>query len=68
LKQGVGRLIRSETDCGGLLICDVRLTQKSYAKKILAALPPMAQADSYDAFLQALQALTRFSTTDLGRP
>jgi ATP-dependent DNA helicase DinG len=41
LKQGSGRLIRSETDRGVLVICDPRITTKRYGKKFLDALPPM---------------------------
>lgn len=40
LKQGVGRLIRSEDDYGAVVICDPRLTQKSYGRVLLASLPP----------------------------
>jgi ATP-dependent DNA helicase DinG len=41
LKQGAGRLIRSETDHGVLMICDPRLITKSYGKRIWQSLPPM---------------------------
>ncbi|GJL74061.1 ATP-dependent DNA helicase [Nitrosomonas sp.] len=41
LKQGAGRLIRDETDRGVLMICDPRLTAKSYGRKIWQSLPPM---------------------------
>lgn len=41
LKQGAGRLIRDETDRGVLMICDPRLTTKSYGRKIWQSLPPM---------------------------
>ena len=41
LKQGAGRLIRTETDRGVLMICDPRLTDKPYGKRIWKALPPM---------------------------
>jgi ATP-dependent DNA helicase DinG len=41
LKQGAGRLIRSETDRGVLMICDRRLADKPYGRKIWQALPPM---------------------------
>jgi ATP-dependent DNA helicase DinG len=41
LKQGAGRLIRSETDKGVLMICDPRLISKSYGRKIWQSLPPM---------------------------
>ena len=41
LKQGVGRLIRDVTDKGVMVICDPRLTGKSYGKVFLKSLPPM---------------------------
>jgi Rad3-related DNA helicase len=40
LKQGVGRLIRSETDRGVMAILDSRLNTKSYGRKIISSLPP----------------------------
>ncbi len=43
LRQGVGRLIRDETDRGMLMLCDPRLKSKGYGKKILASLPNMPQ-------------------------
>ena len=41
LKQGVGRLIRSETDRGVVAICDPRLVDKPYGRVFRASLPPM---------------------------
>ncbi len=41
LKQGAGRLIRDETDRGVLMICDARLVEKPYGKRIWQSLPPM---------------------------
>lgn len=41
LKQGAGRLIRTETDRGVLVLCDPRLTQKSYGRVFLDSLPPL---------------------------
>lgn len=41
LKQGVGRLIRSEDDRGVIVICDPRLTGKGYGRTFRASLPPM---------------------------
>ncbi len=41
LKQGAGRLIRSETDRGVLVLCDPRLVGKSYGKVFLESLPPL---------------------------
>lgn len=43
LKQGAGRLIRTETDRGVLMLCDPRLVSKGYGKRLLAALPPMTR-------------------------
>ena len=45
LKQGAGRLIRTETDRGLLVICDPRLRQMRYGRRLLAALPPMGRLD-----------------------
>ncbi|TDK20482.1 ATP-dependent DNA helicase [Luteimonas aestuarii] len=42
LKQGVGRLIRTETDRGVLVLCDPRLTQKTYGQVFMDSLPPFA--------------------------
>ena len=41
LKQGAGRLIRSETDRGVLVLCDSRLSSKAYGKMFIKSLPPM---------------------------
>ena len=40
LKQGVGRLIRSDADRGVLVLCDPRLLGKPYGRSFLASLPP----------------------------
>ena len=41
LKQGVGRLIRSEDDYGVVAICDPRMLGRAYGRIFLAALPAM---------------------------
>jgi ATP-dependent DNA helicase DinG len=41
LKQGAGRLIRTETDRGVLMLCDPRLVDKPYGRRIWQSLPPM---------------------------
>jgi ATP-dependent DNA helicase DinG len=64
LKQGAGRLIRRESDQGVLVVCDVRLLQRSYAKQLLAALPPMGRLTSQAEFLAHLLEITKASTTD----
>ncbi len=66
LKQGAGRLIRTEADRGVLVIGDRRLVTRSYGLPLLASLPPMRRlVDEADmsAALDAL-ALTRSSTRD----
>lgn len=58
LIQGAGRLIRSETDKGVLVIGDPRITQRGYGKTILSALPPMKQTRSNVealAFIQTME-------------
>ncbi len=43
LKQGAGRLIRTETDRGVLMICDTRLADRPYGRTLLDALPAMTR-------------------------
>jgi ATP-dependent DNA helicase DinG len=43
LKQGAGRLIRSERDRGLLVVCDPRLAHKGYGARLRKALPPMTR-------------------------
>jgi ATP-dependent DNA helicase DinG len=40
LKQGFGRLIRSGTDRGVVVLCDPRVLTKQYGRELLATLPP----------------------------
>lgn len=58
LKQGAGRLIRSETDRGVLVICDTRLVEKPYGRQIWQSLPPFKRTrerDTVVAFLEGLK-------------
>jgi ATP-dependent DNA helicase DinG len=66
LKQGAGRLIRSETDEGVLVVADERLLTRSYGPALLAALPPLSMLDSEAGLLGELERLrlTRVSTRD----
>ena len=43
LKQGAGRLIRSETDRGLLVVCDPRMATMGYGRRLFAALPAMTR-------------------------
>ncbi|MGQ0714722.1 MAG: helicase C-terminal domain-containing protein [Gemmatimonadaceae bacterium] len=40
LKQGFGRLIRTATDHGVVVLCDPRVVTKSYGRGLLSGLPP----------------------------
>jgi len=55
LKQGVGRLIRSEEDRGVVMICDPRLHSRGYGKALLASLPPMRPTRDLDVVLTMLR-------------
>ena len=60
LKQGAGRLIRRETDQGVLMICDPRLVEKPYGRRIWQSLPPMRRSRRRDeavAFLSVRNSL-----------
>lgn len=57
LKQGAGRLIRRETDQGLLVVCDTRLVQMGYGRRLMAALPPMRRLNDEAEFDEALEDL-----------
>jgi ATP-dependent DNA helicase DinG len=59
LKQGAGRLIRTESDQGVLVLCDNRLVTTGYGRRLMAALPPMHQLQTADALAQSLDALSQ---------
>jgi ATP-dependent DNA helicase DinG len=48
LKQGAGRLIRSESDRGVLMICDPRLVDKPYGRLLWRSLPAMRRTRDVD--------------------
>ncbi|HET9750708.1 MAG TPA: ATP-dependent DNA helicase, partial [Casimicrobiaceae bacterium] len=57
LKQGAGRLIRTETDRGVLMIGDPRLVDKPYGRRIWQSLPAMRRTREIDdvvAFFEPL--------------
>jgi len=58
LKQGAGRLIRSETDRGVLMLCDPRIVDKPYGRKIWQSLPAMKRT-------RELADVVAFFTNDL---
>ena len=58
LKQGAGRLIRSETDRGLLVVCDPRMVSMNYGKRLREALPPMALVTTEAQALEWLSLLS----------
>jgi ATP-dependent DNA helicase DinG len=59
LKQGAGRLIRRETDRGALVVCDNRLVNTGYGRRLLAGLPPMNRIEQLPELLSALRGITK---------
>ena len=57
LKQGAGRLIRTETDRGLLVVCDPRMRQMGYGRRLMAALPAMGVVSDETAALDWLSLL-----------
>ncbi|HWP18755.1 MAG TPA: ATP-dependent DNA helicase [Burkholderiaceae bacterium] len=69
LKQGGGRLIRTETDRGLLVVCDPRLARMHYGRRLLAALPPMRRLASLEdalAWLDELRSRGAVETAGVG--
>jgi ATP-dependent DNA helicase DinG len=62
LKQGAGRLIRRESDKGVLVVCDKRLVETGYGKRLIQALPPMARVSQESVLLEGLKRLTTGAT------
>lgn len=56
LKQGAGRLLRDQNDFGVIVLCDPRITGKSYGKMFLRTLEPMRSTGSITEVEQFLSA------------
>jgi ATP-dependent DNA helicase DinG len=57
LKQGFGRLIRTATDRGVIVLVDPRVISKSYGRTLLEALPPARRlVGAWPAVLEQIQA------------
>ncbi len=70
LKQGAGRLIRSESDRGVLAICDTRLVEKPYGRQIWQSLPPFTrtrEAQTVVRFLESLRDREKGDDGDEGK-
>ncbi|MBB3345114.1 ATP-dependent DNA helicase [Luteimonas sp. RC10] len=71
LKQGVGRLIRTEADRGVLVLCDPRLLGRGYGALFLDSLPPLPRTREIadvEAFFAAPAATILAGETDADLP
>jgi len=48
MKQGAGRLLRDQDDYGVIVLCDPRLSSKSYGRTFLTSLEPMPKTRSIE--------------------
>ena len=63
-----GKYLLLDLDQGVLVVCDTRLATMGYGRRLMAALPPMRRLQSAAQFEEALEALTRTSTSALASP
>ena len=67
LKQGVGRLIRDQSDKGALIICDNRLVTRGYGAVFLRSLPALPRTRDITLvkeFLSAVNGMTELDETN----
>ena len=57
LKQGVGRLIRSSSDRGLVVVFDSRLRTRPYGRRILGSLPPFRRIEDLSEAVRFLEEL-----------
>ena len=62
LKQGVGRLIRGESDRGVVAIMDPRIKTKVYGKSFLKSLPPMTICEDESTVINFLKDIDEHET------
>ncbi|MDY4162706.1 MAG: ATP-dependent DNA helicase [Sutterella sp.] len=61
LKQGAGRLIRSEEDRGMLVLCDARVVEKGYGQTVIRSLPDFFKTRREDKALQFFLSPAQFA-------
>jgi len=61
LKQGAGRLIRTEDDRGVLVVGDERLLTRGYGRLLMRGLPPFARVEGVEEALEFLPRLAALS-------
>jgi ATP-dependent DNA helicase DinG len=66
LKQGAGRLIRDTHDRGVLMLCDPRLSTRSYGRLFLASLPPLPRTRAFADIAAFFSAAGRSDAASVG--
>jgi ATP-dependent DNA helicase DinG len=64
LKQGFGRLLRSEKDVGIVAILDRRMTMRGYGRSLVASLPPARRMGTLDEVTAFWRQITGASDAD----
>jgi ATP-dependent DNA helicase DinG len=64
LKQGFGRLIRTQHDVGAVAVLDKRIVRKGYGRALLAALPPARRVRTLDELRAAWAGLAHPAAPD----
>jgi ATP-dependent DNA helicase DinG len=59
MKQGAGRLLRDQNDYGVIVLCDPRVSTKSYGRMFLDSLRPMPTTSSIETVAEFLDAHER---------
>jgi ATP-dependent DNA helicase DinG len=57
MKQGAGRLIRTERDRGVLMVCDPRMITKPYGRRVWQSLPAMRRSQIQAEVIEFLESL-----------
>jgi ATP-dependent DNA helicase DinG len=68
LKQGFGRLLRTERDAGIVAVLDRRLLTKGYGRMLVSSLPPARRAHSLDDVRQFWSGLPERLSAGLAEP
>jgi ATP-dependent DNA helicase DinG len=68
LKQGFGRLIRTQRDAGVVALLDRRAVRRGYGRMLLSALPPARRARTMDELVAAWSSLVALKGRDEGSP
>lgn len=68
-KQGFGRLIRSRTDRGAVIIADRRVVKMGYGRRFLRSLPPLeVRQDTPEAMMRKMEEFFRGDANPMEEP